>query len=105
MMALLRIGYTVAYLIMACILFEDAMPYFSDAESLEICEAKTEKGAEEGKEKKGAEHDLFKIREKTTRFIRLSPTVIVKRCPISSESEAIPDSAHRTIFSPPPEQV
>jgi hypothetical protein len=104
-MALLRISYTIAYLIMACILFEDAMPYFADADSLEICEAKSEKGAEEGKEKSGAEKDFFKIREKGARFLFIAPTVIIERCLIASDSEKIPDSAHRVIFSPPPERV
>lgn len=104
-MKLLRIGYTLAYLIMACILFEDAMPYFADAESLEICEAKSEKGAEEGKEKSGAEKDFFKIREKSTRFIQLATVVVIPQCLIRSESDVIPDSAHRAIFSPPPERV
>ena len=45
------------------------MPYFADAESLEICEAKSEKGAEEGKEKSGAEKDFFKISDWMHAFV------------------------------------
>ncbi len=81
------------------------MPYFADAESLEVCEAKSEKGAEEGKEKSSAEKDFFEIREKGARFLHIDAAAVLQQSRIPSESEVIPDSAHRAIFSPPPEWV
>jgi hypothetical protein len=98
-----RIGILLAYLLLGCILLEDVMPYFAESSVWEMCESKAESEEKEAKKEKesGEEWKESKERFAAARFCFAS--FLSHSGGLLAGSEAIPDSAHPSIFSPPPE--
>lgn len=100
-----RIGIMVAYLLLGCILLEDALPCFAKSNLMEMCESKTEKSEKETKSEKEIKDELSEAKERFhSTNLRIS-SFLIHPGSIFTDSEEIPDSAHRSIFSPPPERV
>lgn len=100
-----RFGIFFMYLILACILSENALPYFADSQAMECFEQKKECSEKEEKKGREVEDEWKALKEKNhLRFFRLTsyPT---RSCQIFAESDNIPDSAIQAIFSPPPERA
>lgn len=98
-----RIGIILAYLLLGCILLEDVMPYFAESSVLEMCEPKAESEEKEAKKEKEA-GDEWKEPKERFAAARLCVASFLSHSGIFlANSEAIPDSAHQSIFSPPPE--
>lgn len=101
-----QIGIIVAYLLLGCILLEDALPYFAESNLMEMCETKAESGEKESKKEKEVEDDLSSpSKERLPQTEERTALTVLLNGSISADSEKIPDSAHRSIFSPPPERA
>ncbi len=99
----IRIGIIMAYLLLGCILLEDALPYFAKSNTMELCECKTE--SEEKESKKLFEDDWKEVKDKYNAASFQAFTVLIHPGSLTADSEEIPDSAHQSIFSPPPNRV
>lgn len=101
----IRIGIIMAYLLLGCILLEDVMPYFGQTSLMEMCESKTESEVKESKKEKEIGEDWKDVKDKH-HFAKLQQfTLLIVAGSLFVDSEAIPDSAHQSIFSPPPNLV
>lgn len=101
----IRIGILLAYLLLGCILLEDALPYFADSNLMEICESKAETGEKEGKKEKELESEWNEAKDRHHAESIPDFSFLIHPGSILADSEEIPDSAHRSIFSPPPNEV
>ncbi|MFN0033492.1 MAG: hypothetical protein ACKVUS_00410 [Saprospiraceae bacterium] len=101
----IRIGIIVAYLLLGCILMEDALPCFADSNLMEMCESKTENGEKEAKKEKEIKDELNEAKERVHAASLRTFSFLVHPGSLFADSEEIPDSAHRSIFSPPPNEV
>ena len=99
----IRIGIILAYLLLGCILLEDALPYLGHANLMEIYEAKTESGEKDSK--KEIEDEWKELNDKLPSVKFFEPVFLMHGGSISANSDIIPDSAHQSIFSPPPDRV
>lgn len=99
----IRIGIIMAYLLLGCILLEDALPYFAKSNTMELCESKTESEVKECK--KVLEDDWKVVKDKFNAASLQAFAVLIHPGSLTADSEEIPDSAHQTIFSPPPNQA
>lgn len=99
----IRIGIIMAYLLLGCILLEDALPYFANMNTIEMYEAKTESGEKDSK--KEIEDEWKELNDKLPSVKFFEPTFLMHRGSIFADSDIIPDSAHQSIFSPPPDRV
>lgn len=94
-----------AYLLLGCILLEDALPFFADANLIEFCDSKTENSEKEGKQKKGIGEDEILFKERLEMSSLLHAAFFVHPGSITADSDEIPDSANQSIFSPPPNRA
>ena len=101
----IRIGIMLAYLLLGCILLEDALPYFAKSNTMEMCECKTENNEKEGKQKKELEDEWLAFKDKFESSSKCFIPFLIHPGSINADSEEIPDSAHQSIFSPPPNRV
>lgn len=99
----IRIGIILAYLLLGCILLEDALPYFGHANMIEMYEAKTESGEKDSK--KEIEDEWKEVSDKFPAIRSFDGTFLMHLGSIYADSDIIPDSAHQSIFSPPPDRV
>lgn len=101
-----RIGILVAYLLLGCILLEDAFPYFASMDTHTLCEAKTESEEKEAKKEKETVDEWSDAKERLqTSPYRAFACFLNHEGSLIADSDEIPDSAHQRIFSPPPERV
>lgn len=93
------------FLVLGCFLAEDVLPYLTKPGQMELLFCDDQKKSEEGKYKSEGEFDLFKAKENVGAIVlfSLSENGFRKRPPL--ESDDIPLSASRAIFSPPPELI
>jgi len=98
----IRIGIILAYLLLGCILLEDALPYFAEACQIEMCEAKTESGEKDTKKEKELEDEWKEVKDRLHPDRLLNHFVLIHNGSILADAEEIPDSANQSIFSPPP---
>ncbi len=101
----IRIGIFMAYLLLACILLEDALPYFADSNHMEMCESKTETGEKDAKKQKEVEDEWKDSKDKFHATNGLDFCFLIHPGSLQADTEEIPDSAHQSIFSPPPNRV
>jgi hypothetical protein len=99
-----RIGIIAAYLLLGCILLEDAFPYFACSDTITFCEAKTESEEKEAKKETSDEWSEAKERLQSASCPAFA-SFQFHTGSLMADSDEIPDSAHQSIFSPPPEQV
>ena len=99
-----RTGVILVYLLLGCILMEDALPYFAQANQMECFEYKAD-GSKDGKKQKDFEEEFKLFHEKFGFDALLSGIETESKVLVSPLSERIPDSAHLTIFAPPPNQA
>jgi len=92
-----------AYLLLGCILLEDALPYFADSYRLQLSESKSE--SEEKDSKKDIEDTWKEVRERLQASYLYYPDSLMHPGSILADSDEIPDSAHQSIFSPPPDRA
>ena len=101
----IRIGIIMAYLLLGCILLEDALPYFADLNTMEMCESKTENGEKDSKKEKEFENEWNVVKERFHADFAHDFSFLTYSGSLSVDSDKIPDSAHQSIFSPPPDRV
>ncbi|MFN0214313.1 MAG: hypothetical protein ACKVT2_08670 [Saprospiraceae bacterium] len=101
----IRIGIFLAYLLLACILIEDALPYFAKSATMEMCEPKTESGEKDSKKEKEIEDELKEVKDKFNPSQIQNLAFLICQIRTQAASDKIPDSAHQSIFSPPPNRV
>ena len=101
----IRIGIIVAYLLLGCILLEDALPYFADSNTIEMCESKTESSEKETKKEKELEDEWLVFKEKLPVVGATLSILLIHPGSILADSDVIPDSAHQSIFTPPPDRA
>ena len=98
----IRIGIIMAYLLLGCILLEDALPYFAHSIMMEICESNTENGEKDTKKGKEIEDELSQVKDRFPVENGSPFSFLLHPGSILADSDEIPDSAHQSIFSPPP---
>lgn len=100
-----RFSSLLVFLVLGCILMEDALPVLAKWSLTEMVFSESEKNTDEGKQKTESEFDLFKVKDYPGDIFWVS----ILRSPagkkLQVESDDIPASASRSIFSPPPELV
>ena len=101
----IRIGIIMAYLLLGCILLEDALPYFAKMNTMEMCESKTETGEKEGKKEKNIEDEWKELKEKLQLGNFHDASFLSHPGSLQTDSDEIPDSVHQSIFSPPPKRA
>lgn len=101
----IRIGIFLAYLLLGCILLEDALPYFAEMNTMEMYEAKTETGEKDGKKEKKIEKEWKVLKEKLQLGNFYDGSFLTHPGSLHADSDAIPDSEHQSIFSPPPDRA
>lgn len=101
----IRIGIILAYLLLVCILVEDALPYFAESNTMEMCEFKSESESNELQKEKEQGSDWKDFREKVLAPDLMAYASWIHPGSLFADSEMIPDSAHQSIFSPPPNKV
>ncbi len=101
----IRIGILMAYLLLGCILLEDALPYFAKSNTMEMCESKTESGEKDAKKEKELENEWNDTKERFHPESVINYSFLIHPGSILADSDEIPDSAHQSIFSPPPDLV
>ena len=99
----LRIGIILAYLLLGCILLEDALPYFADSNMMQLCESKSE--SEEKDSKKEIEDTWKEVKERLQPSYLYYHDSLMHLGSIFADSDEILDSAHQSIFSPPPDRA
>ena len=101
----IRIGIFLTYLLLACIFLQDALPYFADDTMIEMCESKTESGEKDSKKEKEVEDEFKEVKDKHHSVGLYLFAFSAHPSSINADSDKIPDSAHQSIFSPPPNRV
>ena len=101
----IRIGIIMAYLLLGCILLEVALPYIAKSNRMEMCERKKESVEKDGKKEKELEDECKEVKEKFRAARFHSFSFLTHPGSLFADSEKIPDSAHQSIFSPPPNWV
>ncbi len=101
----IRIGIIMAYLLLGCILLEDALPYFAESNKMEMCESKSENGDKKSKKEKETEEEWKEAKAKFNPSNAHLCSFLIHSGSLSADSDDIPDSAHQSIFSPPPNEV
>ena len=101
----IRIGIFLAYLLLGCILLEDALPYFAEMKAMKMYEAKTESGEKEGKKEKKIEDECKELKEKLQLANFQDSSFLTYPGSLHTVSDEIPDSEHQSIFSPPPDRA
>ncbi len=101
----IRIGIIMAYLLLGCILLEDALPYFAKSNMMEMCESKTETGEKDSKKEKELENEWKEVKDRFHTDNSFNFSFWAHPGSLSADSDKIPDSAHLSIFSPPPNRV
>lgn len=101
----IRTGVILAYLLLSCILLEDALPYFAQANKMECFEYKSDGNTKESKKQKDFEDEIKLVHERFS-FESLLPVLETETNEVIHVAfERIPDSIKLGIFSPPPNQV
>jgi len=98
----IRIGIIMAYLLLGCILLEDALPYFAKSNMMEMCESNTENGEKDTKKGKEIEDEWNQVKDRFPVENVSLFSFLIHPGSILADSDEIPDSAHQSIFSPPP---
>ncbi|MBC7776667.1 MAG: hypothetical protein H7246_14635 [Phycisphaerae bacterium] len=101
----IRIGILLTYLLLGCILLEDALPYFAKSNLMEMCESKTETGEKEGKKSKELENEWNEAKDRLHDENVLEYAFLIHPGSIFADSDEIPDSPYQSIFSPPPDRA
>jgi len=101
----IRIGIFMAYLLLGCILLENALPCIAHSMLMEVCESTSEKGENTTKTERDIEADLSHVSVGFRN--RQFPVVSILNAPdsILAASDEILDSACLSVFSPPPDKV
>lgn len=88
------------YCLLACLIFEHAVPFFMiQTRIIEVFHAK---GELEEKGAKGSADDVLSFHEGAPFTEIADPSCQLHTGSLFSDSERVPDSVHRPIFSPPP---
>jgi len=101
----IRIGIIMAYLLLGCILLEEALPYFAKSNTMEMYASNAENGEKDTKKDKEIEDDWSQVKERF-RFECLAQISFLNHsgCTLA-DSDEIPDSAQLSVFSPPPDRA
>ncbi len=91
------------YFLLTCLIFEHAVPFFMV--QTRIIEVFHSKGDVEDKDAKSSSDDLISFHEGPALPEVLDVDLMIHPGSLFSDSEEIPDSAHRSIFSPPPNRA
>ncbi len=98
-----RVCNVAVYLLLSCLLFEHALPFFMiQTQIIELCQSK---GENDSKEAKVSSDDNLGFNEGAHLLDILAAEFLTPTGSLIADSEEIPDSAHRPIFSPPPNEV
>jgi|GEM_PF-1295346 len=98
-----RICNIAVYLLLSCMLFEHAVPFFMiQTQIIELCQSK---GENDSKDAKVSIDDNLVFNDGAHLLDILSVEYLSPTGSLIADSEEIPDSAHRPIFSPPPDEV
>ena len=91
------------YLLLSWLLFEHAVPFFMiQTQIIELCQSK---GENDSKDAKVNSDDNLGFNDGAHLLDILSTDLLTPAGSLIADSEEIPDSAHRPIFSPPPNEV
>ncbi|MBN8680262.1 MAG: hypothetical protein J0M29_18700 [Chitinophagales bacterium] len=99
------IGIIVAYLLLGCILLEDAQPYFAGTTWMEMYESKVEHSEKDEKKETEADDDWNEFKDRHAVVILQDVAVASHWSSVLAEAVLISSDAFCTIFSPPPNQV
>jgi hypothetical protein len=101
----IRIGIIMAYLLLGCLLLEDALPYFAMSNTMEMSESKTESGEKDTQKEKEIEDESNEVKDMFHFDSICYFSFVTRPGNILADSDEIPDSANQSIFSPPPDLV
>ncbi|MFN0175312.1 MAG: hypothetical protein ACKVU0_11735 [Saprospiraceae bacterium] len=100
-----RINTIAVYLLLSCMLFEHALPWFVEVDTISMCETKTETEGKDTKSGKDTVDEWKSLDENVHTDERGCGASFFHMGSLFADSDKIPDSAHRTIFSPPPNRA
>ncbi|MBL7806507.1 MAG: hypothetical protein JNN28_01760 [Saprospiraceae bacterium] len=101
----IRIGIIAAYLLLGCILFEDAQPYFAGLQWMEMCESKVENSEKDGKKEGELDDEWKDFKDRHTGFVLQDFAVTAHWTSVLADADLMPAATYRSIFSPPPNWV
>lgn len=97
-----RFGILLFYLLMCCITFQQLFPLTVQGEQIEFCENTPENEGHDSKGKKESFNEWKTFRDGDFSEVLGSPGLLTYNGDPATDSDIIPDSAFRSIFSPPP---
>jgi hypothetical protein len=101
----IRIGIIMAYLLLGCLLMEEALPYFAESNMMEMYESNAENGEKDTKKEKEIEDEWSQVKDRHP-FINIrSFSFLNHPGSILADSEVIPDSVHLSVYTPPPDRA
>jgi hypothetical protein len=99
----IRIGIIMAYLLLGCLLLEDALPYFGKSNIMEMYQLNAEGGEKDSKKEKEIEDEWSQTKDRLQFESICNFSFSNHPGGILTDSEVIPDSAHLSVYSPPPD--
>jgi hypothetical protein len=94
-----------AYLLLGCLLLEDALPYFAKSNRMEIYESNVEGEGKETKKEKELEDEWSQVKDRLQVLSICNFSFSSHPGSIMADPEVIPDSAHLSVYSPPPDRA
>ena len=101
----IRIGIIMAYLLLGCILLEDALPYFAKSNLMEMYESNIETGEKDTKKEKEIEDEWSHIKDRLLVESICHFSFLNHPGSILADSDVIPQSAYLSVFTPPPDKA
>jgi hypothetical protein len=99
----IRIGIIMAYLLLGCLLLEDALPYFAKTNMMEMYESNAENGEKDTQKEKEIEDEWSQVKDRHLELGIRNYSFLNHPGSILADSEVIPDSAHLSVYTPPPD--
>jgi hypothetical protein len=98
----IRFSILLFYLLMCCITFQQVFPLTIQGDQIEFCENTPENEGHDSKSKKESFNEWKNFRDGAFAEVVGSLRLLTYSNDPAADSETIPDSAYRSIFSPPP---
>jgi hypothetical protein len=99
----IRIGIIMTYLLLGCLILEDALPYFAMSNMMEMSESNIESSEKDTKKEKEIEFESKAVKDMFHFDSICYFSFLTHPGSILADSDEIPDSVNQSIFSPPPD--
>lgn len=97
-----RFGILLFYLLMCCVTLQQVFPWTVQGDQIEFCENAPENESPDSKGKKESFNEWKTFRDGDFAEVLSTLGLLAHNSDPATDSDIIPDSAFRSIFSPPP---